>query len=362
MINPKTLIKLLNRIQDIGSNREGYIRLDKNERTIPFPRYVFDEIISSIKPEDITTYPDQAELYTVLSNFHGIKEDHILLTPGCDAGIKYIFDTYIENTHTILTLWPTYAMVDVYIKMFGAKSIKIGFKDNLILEYDKFLNSLENIRLVYIANPNQPTGTILTENQIEEVLIKAMKNNIIVIIDEAYLQFSNQKSSIRLVKKFLNLIVLQTFSKAFGLASVRLGYLVSQPQNINFVNKVKPILDINIFAIKCAIYLLNNYHIVTKYVDQIKLSKNYIEKTLLPYNIKCYKGHGNFIHLKIPNKTDINLISRAMKDRGYLIRTAGSGLPAVLEGCIRITVGPLEQMKIFVHDLIDIITSIYTHK
>ena len=100
---------------------------------------------------------------------------------------------------------------------------------------------------------------------------------------------------------------------------------------------------------------MNNYNIVEEYINHVKQSKIFIEKHLNKNGIDCISGHANFIHLKFPKKYDTAIIARRMKERGYLVRSSGNGLPAVLEGCIRITVGPLKQMKLFVDQLLNIL-------
>ena len=355
MIKPKDTIYKLHRIIDLGDNRENFIRLDKNERTVPFTEADIENMFSHLKSKDLTMYPDQTPIYKAVSEFLNISQDKLLLTPGSDVAIKYIFETFVQNDDSVLTLWPTYAMTDVYTKMFGAKTIKINYDQKLNLNFDELLRVQQKARLVYIANPNQPTGTIFSENRIKQLLSNAEKNNAIVVIDEAYLPFSDEKSSINIIDNYPNLILIQTFSKAFGVASIRLGFIVSQPQNISWLNKVKPIHDINLFALTVGTYMLNNYHIVEDYVKDVKQSKIFIEKLLNKNGIDCIPSHANFIHLKFPKKYDTAILARKMKEKGYLVRSSGNGLPAVLEGCIRITVGPLEQMKLFVDQLLNIL-------
>ena len=143
---------------------------------------------------------------------------------------------------------------------------------------------------------------------------------------------------------------MQTFSKAFGLASARLGYIITQKTNIDWLFKVKPYADINLFALKLGEYLLDNYWIVEKYVKDVNSSKDLLETEMKTLGIVTMKGFANFAHLKFPATYDLELVAKQMKDKGYLIRTTGSGLPAVLEGCIRVTVGPPEQMELFLND------------
>jgi len=356
MIPPRKNIKKLNRMKDFGDDRSAFIRLDKNERTIPFPKKFYQEMISKLSNDFIPMYPDQSSLYNKLSKFLSIDKEHLLLSAGSDAAIKSIYETYVSPGDKVVYLWPTYAMIDVYADMFEAKKVRIGYSSKLELDYEKLLEEInEKSKVVFVANPNQPTATILQENQIVDLIDKADKTDTLLVFDEAYQLFSGQESCIKYVKKFSNIIVVQTFSKAFGLASARLGYIVTQPKNIQWLYKVKSYADINLFALKLGEYLLDNYSIVQDYIQSTNESKDLLESELKTYGIETIKGYSNFIHLKFPDEYDLELIAKKMKDRGYLIRTTGIGLPAVLEDCIRVTVGPVQQMSTFVKELIIIL-------
>ena len=351
MIKPKSNIEKLSRMKHFGTDRSSFIRLDKNERTIPYPIEVYDEMLSKIKNESIPMYPDQSSLYRKLSSFLDIDVENLLLTPGSDSAIKSIYETYVKSGDKVIYLWPTYAMIDVYADMFEAKKVKIGYSSELELDFEKLMEEINNdCKAVFVANPNQPTGTLLEKEQIEELINKTKKTNTLLVFDEAYQQFSNQDSSKKYVDNFSHIIVVQTFSKAFGLASARLGYIITQKTNIDWLFKVKPYADINLFALKLGEYLLDNYWIVEKYVKDVNSSKDLLETEMKKLGIVTMKGFANFAHLKFPATYDLELVAKQMKDKGYLIRTTGSGLPAVLEGCIRVTVGPPEQMELFLND------------
>jgi len=351
MIKAKKNIVNVNRMKDFGSDRSDFIRFDKNERTIPFSKEIYQGMLSTISSDVIPMYPDQSFLYSKLSEFLCIEKDHILLTAGSDAAIKSIYETYVNSGDKVIYLWPTYSMIDVYAAMFEAEKVKIEYSSKLELDFETLLREIdEKSKVVFIANPNQPTGTILQDSQIHDLIKKAEQTSTLIVFDEAYQQFSNQESCIKYVKKFPHVMVVQTFSKAFGLASIRLGYIVSQKININWLYKVKSYADINLFALKLAEYLLDNYWIVEDYIQNVKDSKDLLESEFKFQDIDTIKGYTNFMHLKFPIGYDLELIAEKMKDKGYLIRTTGIGLPAVLEGCIRITVGPPEQMKNFLSD------------
>ena len=356
MIKPKSNIENLMRMKDFGTDRTPFIRFDKNERTIPFPDAIFQGMLKTLSNESLTMYPDQSPLYNKLSEFLAINKDYLLLAPGSDAAIKSIYETYVESGDGVLYLWPTYAMIDVYADMFEAKKVKIGYSDDLELDFKSLIDHLEDdIKVVFIANPNQPTGTLLTEEQIEQLIQKTKETKSLLVFDEAYQAFSGHDSAVKYVKENPHIMVVQTFSKAIGLASVRLGYIVTQPININWLYKVKSYADINLFAVKIGEYLLDNYSVVEEYIDSVNRSKDMLELELGKLGIEIIKSYTNFVHLKFPEYYDLDLIAKKMKSKGYLIRTTGSGLPAVLEDCIRVTVGPPEQIKLFIKNLLPLL-------
>jgi len=360
MIQPKQSIASLNRLKDFGSERNGYVRMDKNERTIAFPEEVYRGMMALIDSELLTMYPDQTPLYKKLAHFLNVAESNLLLSSGSDIAIKMIFETYVSPNDEVIFLDPTYAMVDVYAKMFEARTIKVGYSSNLELKFEELLSNItDKTRVVYIANPNQPTGSSLTDKQVKMLLDKTYSTKSILVFDEAYQQFSTQQSTIRYVREYPQLIVLQTFSKAIGLAAVRLGYIVSDETNINYLYRVKSLADINLFALKFGEYILDHYHVVEEYVTSVQQAKAFLANELGKLDVRCILGDANFIHLKFPEGYDIDAIALAMKKKGYLIRTTGSGLPAVMEGCIRLTLGPLEQMQQFFRDFLMVFNETY---
>ena len=345
MLRAKPSVANLDRLRDIGADRHEATLLDKNERTTPFPIDFFNELIESITPQELIKYPDQSTLYKNLSKFLALDSEYLLLVSGSDSGIKTVFDTYAQSQDCVVSLFPSYAMEQVYIKMFDCQSLAIHFDYNLDLSIDSILNAISpNIRIVLIANPNQPTGQMLSFQEIEQIAeTTSQKSDAIVVIDEAYIEFSNGKSSLPLVTKYPNLCVLRTFSKAWGLASVRLGYIAANPSLINQLQKVKSLLDINLFAIKAASLLIDNYHLVEHYIEEVKLSKQYIGSKLSSHNIEHFLGNANFVHFRPPFSIDPDQFCTAMGSYGFRVRSTNH-TNTILDGCIRITIGSQEQM------------------
>lgn len=349
VIEPKETIKNLNRIRDVGSDRSSYVRLDKNERTVPFGKDAFEKMMARIRPDLLPMYPDQTPLYKKLADYWELNEGYFLLSNGSDAAIKMIFETYINPGDKVVFLDPTYAMIEVYADMFAANKIKIGYSPDLRLNFEDLAGTITpGTKAAIIANPNQPTGTLLGEAEVEALIDRAEKTNTLLVLDEAYQPFSGQGSAVKYVTRSSCLAVIQTFSKAMGLASIRLGYIISDPKNIDMLYKTKSYADISLFAVQLGGFFLDNHEMVKDYIQSVREGKEYVKKELDPLGIECILGHTNFIHIRMPFKYDVKRIYSEMMKRGYLIRISGSGLPAVLEGCIRITVGPVDQMKEFI--------------
>jgi len=349
MIEPRKNIRNLDRMKDFGSDREHIVRLDKNERVVPFTKKQFSAMISLINADLLTIYPDQNPLYAKLSSFLGTDVKNILLTPGSDSAIKTIFETYVSAGDQVIYPDPTYAMVDVYAHMFEADAKKIGYTPDLKFRFSELMDAISSrTRLVYIANPNQPTSTILSKDEFEALLKKTALTGTLLVIDEAYIDFADTGyDAPGYIGAYDNLVITRTFSKAYGLASARLGYIITQAKNVDFLFRVKPLADVNLFALKYGEFLIDNNEIVTSYVESVRKAKELIRKRTARLGLTCIDGHTNFIHIKIPETHDGNVIAKKLKDQGYVVRSTGMGLPAVIEGCIRITVGPEKEMRKF---------------
>ena len=354
MIQAKSLVTELHRHEDIGAGRTGTVLLDKNERTVPYPDSTIAEILRAITPSDLVRYPDQSPLYEKLSAFLQLSSDNILLSSGSDSGIKILFDTFISQGDEIVFLDPTYAMINVYSHMYGCEGRHVSFGENLNLDLKKLLDSIsESTQLVIIANPNQPTGTTLDTKTIEALLSKTAECEALLVIDEAYIEFADQKSLVELVEHHSNLCVLRTFSKAWGLAGVRLGFIAAPTNLVHQMRKVKPLLDINIIAIRAASYLIDNYHLVESYTKDVVHSRNLLIRKLTNNGIEALPSETNFIHIRPPVNINLDDIQNMMVIKGYRIRVINE-TRTILDGCLRLTVGPTQQMNHLFLDLLDV--------
>jgi len=350
---PNTNIDNLNREFDIGNDRLDFYRFDKNERTYNFSQSFFSKLFKEIGTESITMYPDQKPLYDILSSKLKINATNILLTPGADAGIKYFFDTYVTKGTKVAYLWPTYAMIDVYSQMYEAQPVKISFDTDLNINIEDLLNKLNNeIDILIIANPNQPSGTIIDDKDLLKLFDKCQQKQIPFLIDQTYHDFTDA-NKIEIEKHIIDnpfLFAVRSFSKSYGIAGARLGYIVSNECNIKNLYKVKPLSDINYFSLKCAELLLTDKTFFKEHVREVLDSKKILEQYLIKNNIDFVPSHTNFMHIKIDDEKALTDIYNKLVGKSFLVRKTGDNLPATLVGCIRLTIGSVDQTKKFISE------------
>jgi histidinol-phosphate aminotransferase len=332
-------IKSLTRDKINYSSRKNYLRLDKNERVNSFDEKLFKKI--KISSFDLTAYPETGKIYKYLSNYLKTPKEQLILIPGSDFGLRICFEYFCNNNKKkIITLDPTFGMVEVYSKLYNLKQVKIGYNSFFELEYNQLLKNINSkISLIVLANPNSPTGTVLDKKYIYKIISVANKYKVPVVIDEAYFGFYKY-SYLKSIKKFQNLIILRTFSKAFGLAGLRAGYLISNKKIIQELQKFRPMYEINSIACKFLEFLLKNKSFPRNYIRETNKGKKFFEKELSKLKIVFLKSYANFIHIKLGQKK--NNIEKALKDKKILTRK-GPGVKG-FEDFLRITLGPKKEM------------------
>ena len=217
------------------------------------------------------------------------------------------------------------------------------FKKDLSLNVDKLISLInKKTKLVIFANPNSPTGTIIPEEKIEMILKKAKKFNSFVLIDECYYGFY-QKTVIKKIKRYNNLIVSRSFSKAIGLAGCRIGALISNKNLINKLSKFRPMHEISHFSAFVAKLIFKNKKIYKNYLKETIIGKKYFEDFLDKKKLSYYESFANFLLVDFKNKKRMNKILNAAQKKGILIH----GEPYI-PGCqnyIKFTTGPIRYMK-----------------
>ena len=353
----KKEIKNLNRISDSNPKRFKYLRLDKNERLLPLKKHDLKAFQQSINDDDIMGYAELDDLYNRLARFLKVNVGQIYIAAGSDLAIKSVFETFVKSNNSVVVQSPSYAMTQVYAKMFGAKVKYFKTSQDLKVKFNNVLTKIDNkTKLVVIENPNGFVGNIFKFNELEKFAKKLLKKKIILLIDEAYFYVENKffdKKNI--IKKYPNVIISQTFSKGHGLAGIRFGYLISNQKIMNYINKVKPMHEISSLSAKAAMWVLKRPKMNKEFQKSIKVSKKYLKKELLSLKIKYKMTTANFFLIFAPNygKT-INLASK-LKKRKILIRRPFE--QKNIEGWVRICVGSLSDSKKLIKALKKILRS-----
>ena len=323
------------------SNFKG-ILLDFNERTVTVNKKVIKALKNFIKKSKVQVYPEYFDLCEKIAKYTGVNADQIMLTNGSDNGMDIIFRTFTEVGDKAIIPAPSFAMFYQCAEIAGNEIMKPLYKkEDLSFPTDEVLEMIDDkVKIIVICNPNNPTATVVDLETIERIAKKA--SNSIVYVDEAYFEFCGV-SSVGLIKKYTNIIVTRTFSKAFGLPSLRIGYTVASKENIDEMMKVRGPYDVNMPAYFSALAVMDDLGEMKKYVDEVmKKAKPMVEKFFDRENIKYYKSGSNFILFK---PEDADATYKKLLENGILVRPQNR---ANIENTLRVSIGTVEQMKKFI--------------
>ena len=301
-----------------------------------------------MRSEHITAYPESEKLYQKIANKNKVKKEMVVITAGSDLAIKNCFELFVSPKDEVVTIDPTYGMVDVYSKLFKAKQIKIKYDKNMLIKTDQICKKInKKTKLVIVANPNSPTGTVMSEKNIKKILNKAKKNNSHVLVDECYYGYY-KKSVIGLLSKYNNLIISRSFSKC-GLAGCRIGYLISSKKIASLLYKFRPFYEITSFSSFVLEEIIDSNQIIKNYIKETISGKRYLEKQLNNLKIDFFKTNTNFILLKFKSKSLKDKLRNYLLTKNFLVL----GESKLLEGekILRITLGPKKYMKMLVDQI-----------
>lgn len=289
---------------------------------------------------NLNRYPDpyQRELKSGISRIKGIDENKIFLGNGSDEIIDLIFRIFCNpGSDKALIFTPTYGMYEVSAAINNVTVIKIPLDENFQISVDNVKPWLsdKSLKLIFICSPNNPTGNCMSIPDIEEIISGF---NGIVIIDEAYIDFTDKPSFINQVDKYPNLIVMQTFSKAMGLAAVRVGMAFTNPGIVRYFNKMKPPYNISTINQRAALQKLGKMGQSREQVNKIKKERERVSAKLRELSLteKIYPTDANFILVKVK---DADMIYKILVDNGIVVRNRNS----VIKNCLRITIGKRDE-------------------
>jgi histidinol-phosphate aminotransferase len=246
-------------------------------------------------------------LYEKISKWLGVSEKNILLVPGSDGVIRQVFEAYIERGDTVIITSPTFAMYPVYCQMFGANMIEFNHQFSIsssTLDVGELIKLIlkKSPKLVCLPNPDSPTGSILKFDDLSCILNACNRVGSIFLVDEAYHPFHSD-SIIDLISNDSNLIVARTFSKAWGLAGLRVGYAASGNDKILYLNKMRPMYEIGAVSSEFISRVFDYIHIINLSVQRVLLTKANFEKSMRDFGYQVKETYGNFSQINFGNNS-----------------------------------------------------------
>lgn len=288
-------------------------------------------------------YPDplQWAVKEKIADIKYVKPSQIMLGVGSDEPIDLIFRVFCEpKIDNVVAINPTYGMYGVCADINNVEYRQVNLEADFSLNAEKVLAAADkNTKVVFLCSPNNPTGNLLNTTEIEKIL-KGFDG--IVVIDEAYIDFSDKASWISKLNKYPQMVILQTFSKAWGLAAARCGMAFASEEIISFFNKVKYPYNINILTQKLILEKLENIDIKENWVKEILSQRTLMIEELEQLSIvtHIYPTDANFVLVKVD---DANLRYKQLVDKGIIVRNRNS--VTLCENCLRITIGTAQDNK-----------------
>ena len=345
----KPHIQKLKRLQT-SENRDikKGVLLDRNERVENFNEDTYRKIIKSISRFSINATPDIQNLYKNLSKFFNVNKSNIYIGQGITELMSQIIFSLVKKNEEVVIMDPTYPMYEVLCNLNEVKVKKWKFNRDLTLEFSDLKKIVtKKTKVIFLVNPNLPIEFEFDKTLKDKIYKFCLKKNIILVYDEAYYHFGS-KSEIKNSVKKKNLIVMRTFSKAWGLPSIRLGFLVTNRKLCEYISKCRSLVETNALSFQIAMWALNNRKILDNHVSQIKKGSEYIQKNLTKLNI-FFKGGNvtNAVLIRLRNKKDTEKLRLFMRKKKIYIRT---NFKDKIKNCIRISLGPVDKMKIFMSE------------
>jgi histidinol-phosphate aminotransferase len=324
---------------------EGVVKLDANENPFEFPEDIIKETWERLK-YSLTRYPDPmaTELIAALSEYTGVPEEGIMAGNGSDELILNILLVFGNGGHVIIPT-PTFSMYRIHSLIAGAKPVEVprGAKFEADISAVAGACKRYQARAVIICSPNNPTANT---TPVEDVRRLLEESGALIVVDEAYIDFGGE-SCLKLLNSYPNLVILRTFSKAFGLAGLRVGYLLGAPEVVKELYRIKQPFNLNIFSQLAARTALSNNGEFKLMADKILVMRDkLVEEMSRIKNVTVFPSEANFILFRTQLKG--KEVFEGLLKKGVLIRNVHA--PGI-EDCLRVTVGRESENKFFLDSL-----------
>jgi len=336
MLKPRALIAGLRPYHSPIVSRNG-LSLDLNESMAGCSPRVLARL-RSLSAEDVSLYPEREIGERMAANFLGVAPEQLLLSNGMDEALSLLFTNYLGPGDELLFADPTFVMYPMLGEVLGAQVVRVQSGEDMALPVDAMLARISpRTRVIAIANPNNPTGLAAARTDLLRIAEAAPAAA--VLIDEAYFEFCGE-TLIPDLAGHPNLFVARTFSKAYGLAGLRLGVLIGAARQMGYMRRIGVPFNVNSVALACLEDALADQSFVCDHVAQIRQGRDRVEQLFKEMGLHFWPSQTNFVLVRIGAAA--KAFVQSMRRRGVLVRDASSN-PGC-DGCVRITIGTPQQM------------------
>lgn len=319
MIKPKKSVQNMS-AYEVPFFKEDYLyKLDENENLFG-PSQKVVELLNNLSDKNVKFYPAYGKLLQKLSEINQLPIGFFLNTNGADEAISVIYSTYLEENDAVLSVTPSFSMPKIYAQMNGAKYVEIPYSRKWEFPLETFLEAIENtknLKIVHLTTPNNPTGDCILAESLAKILEKSKDK--VVVVDETYANYASNLNT-ELVKKYDNVFIVRSFSKDFALAGLRVGYVVSNPENIVQLTKVRSPYSTNSLAMMAAIEALNDKEHFENVLGQLLKNKKELEDFFKSLGYIVYGTCTNFVLVDVGEKVDFinkKLLQNSIKVRRF---------------------------------------------
>lgn len=351
MLSPRAAVRSVPAYHPPLAGREG-LRLDFNENVVGCSPRVLARL-RNLTAEDLARYPEREPVERELAEFLGVSPSELLFTNGVDEAIHLLCHSYLEAGDEALIVQPTYSMYRIYMMAAGANVLSVPSGPDFEFPVKSLLASISpRTRLIAIANPNNPTGTAAAQQDL--VSIAQAAPAAALLVDEAYFEFYGE-TVLPTRTGFPNLFVARTFSKAYGMAGLRIGALVGDAEQMATVRRVASPYNVNAVALSCLPDALADRDYMREYVSEVRECRMRLEQAFQECGIRFWPSQANFALLRVGSTSAISSVFvDCMRQRGILVRDRSSD-PGC-EGCVRITIGSREhadRLLVALHETVE---------
>jgi histidinol-phosphate aminotransferase len=325
--------------------RAGKLRLDFNENTVGCAPEVVRALRRALTPEMLTRYPEYEESRETLARYFGVKPEEMLLTNGTDDAIKGVCEAFVDPGDVLLVPSPTFPVYEFFHNVAGGAIERVRYDEHFQLPVERLVSAInKKTRWMALASPNNPTGTEFSKPELRTLLEAAPR--VLMLVDEAYYDFSGE-TVLPWIRKYENLLVTRTFSKAFGLAALRMGFIFGQPELVELLHRAQNPFQVNSLALLGASIAIQHEGHVRRYVAQVRANRERVYRWLRSWGIPFVRSSANFVLTRVGERAPE--IAQRLRAQGILVRDWS--YDPHLKGYLRLTIGSYAQTRRLLEEL-----------